>query len=88
MMINVMDADTWGCIFDDGCMIYLILFHFNDFAFAGDVENFELIACRVLLPWIFPFFMRMFGQRVGQDPDSWSIRSIVSRCCFFADGDG
>jgi len=47
MMINVMDADTWGCIFDDGCMIYLILFHFNDFAFAGDVENFELIAYRV-----------------------------------------
>ena len=50
MMIDVMDADAWGCIFDDGCMVWLILFPFDNFAFAGDAENFELIACRVVLP--------------------------------------
>ena len=68
----------------DECMAWLILFQFDDFAFAGDAENFELIACRVVLPWGFFFLIRRFGQRVGQDPDPWSIRSIVPRCCFFA----
>ena len=53
----------------DECMAWLILFQFDDFAFAGDAENFELIACRVVLPWGFFFLIRRFGQRVGQDPD-------------------
>jgi hypothetical protein len=39
----------------DEFMIWLILFSFDDFAFAGDVKNFELIACGVVLPWGFSF---------------------------------
>ena len=48
MMIDAMDADAWRCMMN--AWLWLILFQFDDFAFAGDAENFELIAYRVVLP--------------------------------------
>ena len=81
MMIDAMDADAWRCImnawlgsFSFSLMILLLLeMH----------RILSLLLAGLCSLGIF-FLMRMFGQRVGQDPDPWSIRSIVPRCCFFA----